>query len=368
MEVTNKVIESKNNVRDSRFELLRIICMFLIVAHHYSIFSGFVFEEAISINKIWVQILSIGGKFGVNCFVLISAYFLCKQSNFKWNKTFYLIFQVTIISLIIYFVAILIGVEKFTITSFISALFPILFNEWWFVSTYFVFLLICPLLSKFVEKIDKKFHFKIILLFTIMWCIIPTFTTSHFEGNDLIWFSYLFLIASYLRKYPINKKNLNKPLILIAVVSYVLIILSIICFDVLGSKFNIFKEYSLYFIGQNRLPMLVLSLAVFVIFCNMPKFSNKFINLLASATLGVYLFHECRLRSVIWQDILRANLHSNFISIFLHSIASITIVFIVCSILSLMFNLIFDKILKKISNKLENILTKTYTKIFNKLF
>lgn len=46
--------------RQSNFELLRIISMILIVAHHYAVHGGFeITEKALSLNKIWIQILSL---------------------------------------------------------------------------------------------------------------------------------------------------------------------------------------------------------------------------------------------------------------------------------------------------------------------
>lgn len=71
--------------RNSSFELLRIISMFLIVMHHYSVHGGFDFMIPFSMKLYFVQCLVMGGKLGVNLFVLISGYFLCK-SDFKWKR------------------------------------------------------------------------------------------------------------------------------------------------------------------------------------------------------------------------------------------------------------------------------------------
>lgn len=61
----------EKNIRQSNFELLRIILMLLIIAHHYSINSGFsnVFDfDNISVNVLFVQFISFGGKVEVNGF------------------------------------------------------------------------------------------------------------------------------------------------------------------------------------------------------------------------------------------------------------------------------------------------------------
>lgn len=63
--------------RNSNFEILRIICMLLIVAHHFSVHGGFYYDASvISLNRFWIQFLIPCGRVGTNCFVMISGYFL----------------------------------------------------------------------------------------------------------------------------------------------------------------------------------------------------------------------------------------------------------------------------------------------------
>ena len=69
--------------RNSSFELLRLISMLLIVMHHYSLHGGFDYMSTLSLRLYFIQCLNMGGKLGVNLFILISGYFLCK-SNFKF--------------------------------------------------------------------------------------------------------------------------------------------------------------------------------------------------------------------------------------------------------------------------------------------
>ena len=66
----------KEKVRKSNFELLRIIAMIMIVFHHFAIFSESKFDiNLITLNRLWNQFIRMGGKIGVNIFVLISGYF-----------------------------------------------------------------------------------------------------------------------------------------------------------------------------------------------------------------------------------------------------------------------------------------------------
>ena len=79
--------------RNSSFELLRIISMVLIVSFHYVYHAGFDFLAPFSPRLYFIQCIDMGGNLGVNLFVLISGYFLCK-STFKWQKIIKLELQV----------------------------------------------------------------------------------------------------------------------------------------------------------------------------------------------------------------------------------------------------------------------------------
>ena len=63
--------------RQSNFELLRIVAMVMIIFHHFAYHGGFVWDfSTITIEHLWYNLIIMGGKIGVNIFVLISGYFL----------------------------------------------------------------------------------------------------------------------------------------------------------------------------------------------------------------------------------------------------------------------------------------------------
>lgn len=71
--------------RNSNIELYRILSMLLIVAHHYVVNSGLtsangpIFANIWSLPSQFLLLFGTFGKIGINCFVLITGYFMCKS-------------------------------------------------------------------------------------------------------------------------------------------------------------------------------------------------------------------------------------------------------------------------------------------------
>lgn len=105
--------------RSSNLELFRIISMFLIVAHHYVVNSGIMVpmhESLLNWQSFFLFILGAWGKTGINCFVLITGYFMCK-SQISLKKFAKLVLEVELYKFIFYFVFVFTGYTKFSIMS-----------------------------------------------------------------------------------------------------------------------------------------------------------------------------------------------------------------------------------------------------------
>lgn len=95
--------EKKN--RESNIELMRIIMMLLIIAHHYVVNSGITnlynFSN-ITVNMIFLQVIGLFGKTIINCFILITGYFSIK-GKFSFKKVIRLFLEIKFYTLITYF-------------------------------------------------------------------------------------------------------------------------------------------------------------------------------------------------------------------------------------------------------------------------
>ena len=90
-------------------------------------------------------------------------------------------------------------------------------------------------------------------------------------------------------------------------------------------------------------PVAVLSLFIFFKTCNLRE--NRFINILASTTFGIYLFHDSSLnRQLIWDGILHI-IDRQYKSIFfpVFAVLSIVLVFICGTVIDLLRQHLFER-------------------------
>ena len=180
---------NQSKTRDSNIEILRIVATIFIIAHHFAIHSGFEFSnDSITINRLWIQFIEIGGKIGVNLFILISGYFLINTKTVKINKLVKLWLQIFFYAITIFLVFVLTGKETFEIKEIVKSILPIIFSQWWFASAYFVLFLLSPYINILLKSFNKKQYTAFLALLLGCWCIIPTITGQAFESNSLLWF------------------------------------------------------------------------------------------------------------------------------------------------------------------------------------
>lgn len=133
--------------RKSNIELLRIVCMLLIILWHINI--GFGGDKELSTFSLG-NILNSITVMGVNCFVLISGYF---GIRFNWGKLVSLIFQCLFYSVTISFVCHKIFGESL---DFKTLFLPISSNVWWFMTVYVMLYLSAPFLNKAWDNMNSR--------------------------------------------------------------------------------------------------------------------------------------------------------------------------------------------------------------------
>lgn len=144
------MMQIQKKPRNSNLELYRIIVMLLIVAHHYVVNSGLMPElekDPLSVKSIYFYIFGMWGKIGINCFVLITGYFMCK-SQITIRKFLKLLLQIEFYNVIIYVIFVLSGylsVKSFN--ELLMVFLPVKSIADGFTSCFLVFYLFIPFLN-----------------------------------------------------------------------------------------------------------------------------------------------------------------------------------------------------------------------------
>ncbi len=343
------------------FELLRIVCMFGIIFHHYVLKGGILELEEISINKFIASIIYIGGKLGVIIFIFISGYFLV-DSKFKFRNLIKIFLQTLFYSVVIYSVLVLTGMVKISFKDCIKSLLPISYDQYWFVTGYIGMYLFMPFLNILIKNVTER-QYEILLLFGgILFIFLPTFIVGGGEAflNSTTYFMYLYLLIAYVKKYDIKFLNNKKKCIIAITITLLIMIIVSALSMLLSTRVKVLERGITYLANQNSLTMVILALAIFQLFKKIEIKDNNIIRIMANSSFSVYLIHENPYFSkILWNDIVKTqNYYYSTVGIFISSICISAICIYLISIISELFRKnIFEKWLinyyeKYISDKL----------------
>lgn len=137
------------NTRESQFELLRIVAIFMVLIHHsLAVADTFGYTGHYTLNEgITGVLLNSAVIIGVNLFVLITGWFGVSDKKI-FRKILFLLIEVTCYSGIAYLIASLFNVTRFSIPDFVHA---IDFTWNWFIVCYIMLLFSIPLLNKLIR-------------------------------------------------------------------------------------------------------------------------------------------------------------------------------------------------------------------------
>lgn len=291
--------------RQSNIELLRIITMFFIVAHHYVVNSGLyeigspIFNSGFTFNAFFTMITGAWGKIGINIFVLITGYFMCK-SSVSLKKFYKLLFEIVFYNFLVYLFLCAINVLNFDIKQLLISLIPIKRIATDFVGCYLILYLLIPYLNILINNMSKKQHIYLITICLFVYTLYGSLAWfTYVNMNYVSWFIVIYFIGSYLRIY--NDKILNnKTIINLAFVLINLITVLAVLFCVYYSiKTGKERFYSLV-MDSNNVLALISSISIFLFFKSLNIKYNRFINTIASTTFGILLIHANRIEMSNW--------------------------------------------------------------------
>ena len=329
-------MKNVGKTRSSNIELFRIITMLSIVAHHYVVNSDLIdviYANPTSLRSMFLLIFGAWGKTGINCFVLITGYFMCK-SNITIRKYMKLLFEVLFYNIVIYFIFLMSGYISFSLTDFAKSILPVSGIKQDFTSCFLVFYLCIPFLNILVNNMNEKMHRYLLCLLLFVYVFFGTVKVMAVEFNYVEWFVTVYLIAAYIRLYPkeiYSKTKLWGVVTLVAVGVSILSVYMCAHIDYFTNKRWIYA----FVADSNTLFAIVVGVSSFLFFKNLPVKNSKVINQIAASTFGVLLIHanSDAMRKWLWQDVLHNVDFYNSEWMIVHAFASVLIVFIVCVVI-----------------------------------
>ena len=291
---------------------------------------------------------------------MITGYFMCtgKITARKFAK---LLAQIYFYRILFFLVFLLTGYETLSGTGIIKLLMPFWGLKNGFTSCFIVFYLTIPFWTILVQNMNKRQHE--LLLFLLLGCYtilgsIPTFTVSF---NYITWFGIIYLIASFIRIYPLPVFESRR---LWGWITLVIVLMAVVSIVVLQ---KLFGAGLFLLIDCNKFFAVLIAISSFLWFKNMNIKYSKVINAFGAASFGVLLIHahSDAMRIWLWKDVIDAVGHYQLpiLQLAIFSVSVVFVVFIICNLIDQLRIATIEKAFlkwydKHIDNKL-NIFIKT---------
>ena len=271
------------------------------------------------------------GKIGINCFVLITGWFMC-ESRITARKFVKLFLEVMFYRLVIGAIFWATGYEAFSVIGLVKLLVPIRSISTDFTSAYLTFYLFMPFLNILIQHMDEKHHFYLLLLcgFTYVWLgTLPGFSVTM---NYVSWFMVVYLIAAYLRKYPKKHTNDEGFWRSVSMACIAIDLLSVVFGAYLTMRWGDTYVYR-FVMGSNSLLAIATGIALFMWFRKMRIGYCKAINVIGASTFGVLLIHANGdvMRQWLWKDLIDVVGHYEMALMPIYMIGCVSAIFAVCT-------------------------------------
>lgn len=318
--------------RNSNLELYRIIVMLAIVAHHYVANSGLVTvlaDEPLQARSWFFYFFGMWGKTGINCFVLITGYFMCR-SEITLRKFLKLILWIMTYKVILTIAFVATGYIALTPKALMMGLIPFYNLNSGFTGGFIMYWLCIPFLNVMVRHFTQRQH-----LWCMAWCLLVYALMSKagmIRLNYVVWFSVLHVIASYIRFYGLSREKDTRFWLFSTFICVVLSLLSVCLFRMTG-----IRPWA-WLVSDSNAPLaLLVGITSFMLFKNIQVPQSRLINTVAASTFGVLLIHanSNAMRQWLWKDTLQVPTHFYSDYYVLIALISVIGVFTICTVIDI---------------------------------
>lgn len=271
-------------MRQSNFELLRIVCMAMIVIMHLNfckISPDLQFSFEYNVATIF-RSLSVCA---VNVFVLISGFWGIRFNperiiGLSTQACFYLVLNIAVACAFLHY-----SIAPTDIFVFV----PIITKKYWFITAYAALMCLAPFLNQFISILNRHQHKTLLIVCCCMFYAWPTvcwlINANQLvpdAGYGIVNFVCLYILGRYIRIYDVSFSR--RSCLTLYFTGALLLLLAHFGMSALGG----FEFTSLY--SYNTVPTLTASVGLFMLFKSF-TFTSPLVNGAAKNMLASYLIH-----------------------------------------------------------------------------
>lgn len=302
--------------KQSNYELMRIVSMFMIVLWHVIVHNVST-DELDPVLSIVINAILFFLVVHVNSYVLLTGYFSLEKKT-TWKKAWSLLKMAWMYRVVIALVLTFTSLVAMSRVQLFQELMPLDVADYWFINCYLLLLMLIPFLNILIQNINEVQHRNLLLISFALFCIIPYITnqaTVNNNGYSIIQFVFLYFLGAYLKKYPLaknyyfvrcSKKKLQ--FLFIGVFFSCIVINFLLSYYAKGlvTVQSSFMELIRTTISHGSLaysnPLIVIQSVAYFCFFGTLHIKSKKINKISSLCFGIYLFHDNNyVRQVIYK-------------------------------------------------------------------
>lgn len=337
-------MERYTKERNSNLELLRIVSIIMILILHYlNRNMGGALKNTLegTTNYYVIRFIESLSIIAVNCFVLISAYFMVNKDIIKLNKIINLIFISIFYGCILYIVSIVIKIQQFNLQSFGKSLIFI-YGSKWFLGSYIILCLLSPFLNKIIKALNRDNYKKLLIIVIIAFSIIPTLFSQvsyNDRGYGVLNFITLYFIGGYLRlHYQVNKSRLYYFI--------VYLLCSLMTTLMVISKIKIIDDIWWCY---NSIFNIISSISLFLFFLKL-NIKSYVINYLATFCFPIYIIHsDNSINTFLYRFVFKSEKYWNHPDLLVNMSKTVLGIFLGCILIESIRRIIIKPISTKIN-------------------
>lgn len=341
--------------RNSNIELLRIVLMIMVVTLHFNnekMGGAFNFAQDNTANTFILYFLESLSICAVNCFMIISGYFLAFNKEVRLGKIVDILLIVIFYRVADYALCIMLGMKAFSVKHFFASLLPINYFAIYYIVTY----IFSPFLAKLFDSLSETAQKSFVGVSALIFVLLPTvldlvmdlfdlqlegLSTVSIKGNlagySVVQFLFDVIVGMYLRRAKVNPKSWK--LLLGYCGSAVIMMAGVSRFPSLYNYCSVFTVVS--------------AVCLFLLF-NKLEFQNKAVNFVSKSVFAIFCMHVSSVANAFWRKFFITSEHITnvwggvFVLWVLISVASM---FLICLLIDIVIRCTFGIFEKKFCSK-----------------